>query len=424
MTSGDRIALALAAAVIVGSALVALAESSFARVSRIRALAWEEEGRRGATRLARLLEHPERVAAVTALFRMSGRIVAAPAVGIVGWRQGGGWGASVAVAAYLVTVLVVGELLPRRVSNRFGDAVALRAAGLAVVLVKVAPLVGLARAVVSPVRARDANGGTDDDEGGEPDEEIDEEERQLIHSIFEFGETVVREVMVPRTDMVALERDLTIDGALDVAIPAGFSRLPVLGDSPDHIEGLVFVKDLIRASRRGQGERPISGVTRKAVFVPEQKRVAELLREMQTRKFHMAVAVDEYGGTAGLVTLEDVLEEIVGEITDEYDVEEPRVEETEDGRLRVAGRTPIDELNELLGVELPATEWDTVGGLIFDVVGHVPDPGEVVAVQGIEFEAERVQGRRIVSVRVRRQTPGAGRPTPASADAPADAGGR
>ena len=140
---------------------------------------------------------------------------------------------------------------------------------------------------------------------------------------------------------------------------------------------------------------------RPAVFVPESKRVAELLREMQSKKFHMAIVIDEYGGTAGLVTLEDLLEEIVGEITDEYDVEEPRVEHLADGSLRVPGRTPIDEVNEELGVELPDTEWDTVGGLVFNLLGHVPDEGETVRFQRLEFCAERVQGRRIVSVVIR-----------------------
>jgi putative hemolysin len=139
---------------------------------------------------------------------------------------------------------------------------------------------------------------------------------------------------------------------------------------------------------------------RRAHFVPESKRVAELLRQMQTEKFHMAIVIDEHGGTAGVVTMEDLLEEIVGEIVDEYDVDEPQVERLPDGAIRVPGRTPIDELNELLGEELPSGEWDTVGGLVFDALGHVPDEGECARVNGFEFCAERMQGRRIVSVRI------------------------
>ena len=410
METGDRVALAVSAAVVLFSGVLVLVEVSLARVSRIRALAWAEEGRRGAARLARLAEDRERTVVMVSLVRMAGRVAAATMVSIVGWRQGGAAGAAGAVALLLAAVLVVAELVPRRLAGRIGEGVALRSAAPVAALVRVPPLPALARALVVSSKPRNGNGGGDEDETDEEDEAIDEEERQLIHSIFEFGDTVVREVMVPRTDMVAVRADSTVDEALDAAIPVGYSRLPVQRDTLDDIAGLVFVKDLIRAARQGRGGRAVTEVLRKAVFVPEQKRVAELLREMQTRKFHMAIAVDEYGGTAGLVTLEDVLEEIVGEITDEYDVEETRVEELPGGVLRVAGRTPIDEINELLGAELPATEWDTVGGLIFDLVGHVPDEGESVVFQGLEFETERVQGRRIVSVKVRA---GVEAPTPA-----------
>ena len=229
---------------------------------------------------------------------------------------------------------------------------------------------------------------------------IETEERELIHSIFEFGDTVVREVMVPRPDMVAVEADATVDEAIRVAIAAGKSRLPAYDDTTDNIIGLVFLKDLVTRSGSGEGNEPVRQMLRPAHFVPESKRVAELLRQMQTEKFHMAIVIDEHGGTAGLVTMEDLLEEIVGEITDEYDVDEPQIERLPGGALRVPGRTPIDEVNELLGDELPQGEWDTVGGLVFDALGHVPIEGECARANGLEFCAERVQGRRIVSVRI------------------------
>ena len=206
---------------------------------------------------------------------------------------------------------------------------------------------------------------------------IETSERELIHSIFEFGDTVVREVMVPRPDMIAVEADATVDEGIALAISAGKSRLPSFDDSTDNIVGLVFLKDLVARSAAGEGSEPVRGSLRSPHYVPESKRVAELLREMQTEKFHMAIVVDEYGGTAGLVTMEDLLEEIVGEITDEYDVEEPQVERLPDGTLRVPGRTPIDEVDELLDVELPQDEWDTVGGLVFNTLGHVPGRGRV-----------------------------------------------
>jgi putative hemolysin len=232
--------------------------------------------------------------------------------------------------------------------------------------------------------------------------EIETEERELIHSIFEFGDTVVREVMLPRPDMVAVEADATVDEAVNTMISAGYSRVPAYDDTTDNIIGLIYLKDLVGLQTAGQGIEPVRGAVRDAVYVPESKRVAELLRDMQHEKYHMAIVVDEYGGTAGLVTLEDLLEEIVGEITDEYDVEEPRVERLPNGTLRCPGRTPIDEVNEELNVELPDDEWDTVGGLVFNTLGHVPDEGECLTVDGLEFCAERVQGRRIVSVLVSR----------------------
>jgi magnesium and cobalt exporter, CNNM family len=234
---------------------------------------------------------------------------------------------------------------------------------------------------------------------------IETSERELIHSIFEFGDTVVREVMLPRPDMVTVEADATVDEGIALAISAGKSRLPAFDDTTDNIVGLVFLKDLVARSVAGEGNDRVRGSLRRTHFVPESKKVADLLREMQTEKFHMAIVVDEYGGTAGLVTMEDLLEEIVGEITDEYDVEEPQVERLPDGTLRVPGRTPIDEVEELLDVHLPKEEWDTVGGLVFNSLGHVPVEGECVRSSGLEFCAERVQGRRIVSVLIRALEP-------------------
>ena len=235
---------------------------------------------------------------------------------------------------------------------------------------------------------------------------IETEERELIHSIFDFGDTLVREVMVPRPDMVAVDADATVDEAIRIAIGAGKSRLPAFNETTDDIVGLVFLKDLVTRSGSGEGNEPVtSDAAALRSTYPESKRIAELLREMQTEKFHMAIVIDEHGGTAGLVTMEDLLEEIVGEITDEYDVDEPGIERLPGGALRVPGRTPIDEVNELLDAELPREEWDTVGGLVFNALGHVPTEGECARVSGLEFCAERMQGRRIVSVRITRLAP-------------------
>jgi CBS domain containing-hemolysin-like protein len=242
---------------------------------------------------------------------------------------------------------------------------------------------------------------------------IEQEERTLIHSILDFGDTVVRDVMVPRPDMVAVESHARIIDVIDIIIPAGFSRIPVFGQGIDDIVGIVYAKDLMRAEREGRQEDPVSTIMREAQFTPESKKVSELMREMQAGKYHLAMVVDEFGGTAGLVTLEDLIEELIGEITDEYDVEEVPSERLADGTVVVNARMPVDEVNELLEEsELPeGDEWDTVGGLLYSLLGHVPVEGESALVDGHRLVAERVQGRRIGRVRISplepmRQNPG------------------
>jgi CBS domain containing-hemolysin-like protein len=208
--------------------------------------------------------------------------------------------------------------------------------------------------------------------------------------------------MVPRTEMVTVGADFRVDAAIEVAIAHGFSRLPAYGEGGvDDICGIVYAKDLMRAERDGHTEEPIEGMLRPARLVPETKKVSELLREMQTEQFHIAIVIDEYGGTAGLVTLEDVIEELVGEIQDEFDVEEPMVEPSSDGGIRVHARMAVDEVNALLSGELPEDgDWDSVGGLVYHQLGHVPAEGESVVVEGYRLSAEKVQGRRIGRVRI------------------------
>ncbi|MGH9107414.1 MAG: hemolysin family protein, partial [Acidimicrobiales bacterium] len=227
---------------------------------------------------------------------------------------------------------------------------------------------------------------------------IEREERKLIHSIIDFGDTVAREVMVPRPDMVTVPASATVRDAADKASAAGISRMPVYGEGIDDIVGIAYVKDLMRAEREDRADEPVTSAMRQAQFVPDSKRIAEVMREMQAGKHHLAIVVDEYGGTDGLITLEDVLEELVGEISDEYDVERPRVERLADGQLKVDGGLPIDEVNELAGVELPRGDWDTVGGLLYSLLGHVPVEGEAANFDGHRLVAQKVSGRRIAQV--------------------------
>jgi CBS domain containing-hemolysin-like protein len=232
------------------------------------------------------------------------------------------------------------------------------------------------------------------------EEVIEREERRLIHSIIDFGDTIAREVMKPRTEMVAVQAHDKIEDVLEVAFLAGYSRIPVYENGIDDIVGIVFTKDLMRAERDGHGSDEVRTLLRDAYFVPETKRVSQLMREMQQGKNHMAVVVDEYGGVAGIVTLEDLLEELVGDIVDEYDVEEPPVERLSDSELVVSASLPIDEVNEALGSELPEGDWDTVGGFLYHLLGHVPTEGETAEYDGHVLTAERVVGRRIGRVRI------------------------
>ncbi|HUS62298.1 MAG TPA: hemolysin family protein, partial [Acidimicrobiales bacterium] len=234
------------------------------------------------------------------------------------------------------------------------------------------------------------------------DSVIEAEERQLIESVIELGDTVVREVMVPRTDMVTVTAEFRVVDAMEVVILNGYSRIPACGEGIDDIVGIVHAKDLMRAERDGNEERPVSTLARPAKFVPETKGVADLLREMQVERFHMAVVVDEYGGTAGLVTLEDIIEELLGEIVDEFDVEDPMIEPLPGGDVRVNARMALDEVNDLIHAQLPEGDWDTIGGLLLSELGHVPVEGEAVEVGGWRLVAQRVQGRRIGNVRLHR----------------------
>jgi len=241
-------------------------------------------------------------------------------------------------------------------------------------------------------------------EAAEASDAIEPEERELIGQIIEFGDTVVREVMVPRTDTVAMSNQHTVSEAIGIVIEHGYSRVPVYAEGIDDVVGIVHAKDLMQAERDQGEDSPAVAVARTPRFVPETKRIALLLREMQAEKFHIAIVVDEYGGTAGVVTLEDLIEELVGEIVDEFDIEEPMIERLAPGTVRVNGRVPIDELSEVLAAPLPNGDWDTVGGLIFNTLGHVPEEGETLVMDGWELLVERVTGRRIARVIVKPAT--------------------
>jgi CBS domain containing-hemolysin-like protein len=241
---------------------------------------------------------------------------------------------------------------------------------------------------------------------------IESGERQMIHSVFELGDTIVREVMVPRTDVVFIESNKTLRQFQSLALRSGFSRIPVVGPGGlDDVVGIAYLKDVDRRlydNRDAESVERVESVLRPAFYVPDSKPVDDLLREMQAQRTHVAVVVDEYGGTAGVVTIEDVLEEIVGEITDEYDTEDVPVQQLEDGGVRVSSRLHVDELGDLFGIELSDDDVDSVGGLMAKQLGRVPIPGAEVEVGGLQLVAEGPAGRRnqVGTIVARRVKPG------------------
>jgi CBS domain containing-hemolysin-like protein len=413
VTGADWGLLAAVLVLFVVSAVLALSETAFTKMSRIRAIQMEEEGRRGASKLVRMLEEPARTLNAVLLVVLVSQFTAATLVGVL-VEQLGALAVLVGTVVEVILFFVVAEVAPKTYAIQHTDRAALRVTPLLWFLTTFWPirmlsrgLIGLANVILPGKGLKQGPFVTEEEirtmaDVAAEERAIEREERALIHSIFEFGDTVVREVMQPRPDMTVVDADDTIESAIAAAIDGGFSRIPACEGTSDHILGLVYLKDLVRRARDGEGREPVRTAVRPATFVPEQKRVAELLREMRTQQFHMAIVIDEYGDTAGLVTLEDLLEEIVGEIADEYDVEVPTVEHLTDGSLRVAGRAPIDEVSDVLGTELPDAEWDTVGGLVLNLLGHVPEEGESVRYEDLELTAEAVHDRRIGTVHIRR----------------------
>ncbi|GED11390.1 hemolysin family protein [Cellulosimicrobium cellulans] len=300
----------------------------------------------------------------------------------------------VALAVSVVVGLLVVRVSPRSLGRRHAVRVLLALSGLLTGIVAATRwLTRLAPAPDSGAHERELQDMVD---RVNESEVIEDEERELIRSVFELGSTLTREVMVPRTDMVTTGRDTPLRKTLSLFLRSGFSRIPVTGTSADDLVGVAYFKDVVRVLQGGPGTdaRPVGDVARAAIFVPESKPVDDLLREMQASSSHIAMVVDEYGGIAGLVTIEDALEEIVGELTDEHDRPEPEVEDLGEGVLRVPARLGVDELGELFGLDLDDDDVDTVGGLLAKTLGKVPLPGSVADVHGLRIEADRVEGRR------------------------------
>lgn len=397
------------------AAFAAMAETAISRVGRAKAHHLAQDKRRGAAALVKITEDPAPFLNIVLLLTLLCHITATVLATTLAIRIADDAGEAIATVAMTFLIFVFAEVVPKTYTVQRTDRAALFMARPVLWLGRLLRpigkvLIGISNAMMVLLPGHGLPKGpfvTEEEirhmvDVAEEEQEIEEDERELIHSVFEFGDTVVREVMVPRPDMVSLPANTAFNVALKTIVDAGYSRIPLYEGDTDNIVGLLYAKDLLKRVHESKNDAKVSTLGRAPTFIPEQKKVSELLREMQTQHVHMAIVVDEYGGTAGLVTIEDLIEEIVGEIVDEYDKEEPLVEPIDDETIRVDAKMAIDEVNELLGVELPHEEWDTVGGLVFGLTGRVPVAGEKVRFDSIEFRTERVTGRRIQKVVIRK----------------------
>ena len=398
------------------SGFLAMAETSLVRMSRTRASSLREEGHRGAGSLVRLVEAPEKFLNPLLLLVLICQLVSATLVGVLAGRLFGAAGLVLATVFEVVVIFVVFEAIPKNYAVAYADRSAMVTAPVVEGLLKFWPikwlstiLLSIAQAVLRPLGVSDTSQRVTESEilamadVAVGDQAIEVEERNFIHSVIEFGDTIVREIMVPRTDMIDVEHDETVQVAFERAVESGRSRLPVLGESVDDVLGIVNLRYLANLIREGRGEEPVGDHALAAYFVPETKKVATLIGEFKRRKSHLFVVVDEYGGTAGLISLEDVLEELVGEIADESDPEESEGVSSElehDGAMVISGRLNIDDADEEYGLDLPKGGWDTVGGLIMDLAGGVPEVGASFLSDRYRFTVRRVDGRRVEEVEV------------------------
>lgn len=384
---------ALAVLALLVAAVLSAGEAAVQRVTRAQVAELVASGRRGADRVQRLCEDRTRVATsastVRLLFEMVAAVCITLAVAATSWT----WSVELAVAmvacAFLTAVLA--RLSPRGLGHGRPTQVLTATSGL----------LTACAAVVGPL-LRIAPGAETDQELREMVERdggptaIDAEEREMLRSVLGLGETLTREVMVPRTDMITTGEQTPLRKVLSLLLRSGFSRVPVVGDQVDDLRGVLYLKDLVRRLEDdpSSGDAPAVAVVRPAVFVPESKPVDDLLRELQAGASHIAMVVDEYGGIAGLVTIEDALEEIVGELTDEHDPSAPQVQDLGGGTYLVPARLGKDELGELFGVDVDDDDVDTAGGLLAKALGKVPIPGSAGEIHGLRLVAQGTEGRR------------------------------
>lgn len=413
LTGGDWLLIAALVAALLLAALSAAAETAFTSVSRIRIRNQAEEGDAKAQRILRLLEKPESFLSAILITSNVAVIVASSVGTLLALRLFGTVGEIVETIALSILVLIFCEITPKTAAVQAPE----RGARFLLAPVEamrwvLRPLI-VALTFVTNGIVRLFTGGpvrrgpfvTEEElrmlvEVGEQEGVLEEEEREMIHNVFELADTTVREIMVPRIDMVTIEADASVDDAIRMIVEGGQSRIPVYAGEIDDIIGVLYAKDLLRVLALRQRPPSIRSLVRKAYFVPESKRLDDLLREMQRQRVHIAIVVDEYGSVAGLVTIEDVVEEIIGDIQDEYDKEEQLIQPVGDGEYIVDAKISLDELNEELDTQLTSEDYETLGGFVFAQLDKIPSPGDVVRYDGWTMTVLGTKGRRITKVRL------------------------
>lgn len=411
-TGYDTLMIVAVLLLVLLAGLLSIAETSLTRITRVKAIALAEMKVKRGPVLLKLLENQGGFLNPVLLVAVFSQLVAATLVGALAVQIFGPLGVALSTVFEVIVIFILAEAIPKNWAVRNPERAALFSAPLVRSIIRF-PLVrvlsklilGLTNILVRG-KSMPLLGAVSEEEllamadAALEEDVIETEERALIHSIISFGDTVAREVMVPRTDMVAVEASTRVDEVLQVALDVGFSRIPIYKETVDDVIGVVLAKDLMRADRESKSNQEVGGLTRAAHFVPETKPVSDLLREMQAGKFHIAIVVDEYGGTSGLVTLEDLIEELVGEISDEFDDDEADVERIAANEYLIVASKSLDELNQQLQIALPEGEWDTVGGLFLSLLGHLPEESEQVELDNYLLTAEEVSNRRIGSVRL------------------------
>lgn len=415
MTRVEVVLIAVVVVMTVMAAVLAVGETAITRMTRSRAAALAAREPQSGGRVLRIVENLETDLNSVYLAVNIVQTVQAALVGVLAARLFGPMGVAIGIIVNVVVLFVIAEAAPKTWALQDSERAALLTAPVVEAIgrllrIPARALIGAANVILPGKGLKRGPFVTEEEllalaEEAAEQAIIEESERDLIESIINFGDTVAREIMKPRTDMITVGVAATVEEVIDMAIEKGLSRFPVIGDSSDDIAGIVYAKDAMRAERQGDAGEPVSTIMKEPLFVPETKLVSDLLAEMQASHSHMAMVVDEYGGTAGLVTMEDMLEELVGEIHDEFDEDALLLATLPNGDVLIDASQNVDDLSDELDIEFPEGQWDSMGGLVFGLLGRVPEPGDSVITGSTRIIVEQMDGHRVKRVRLVMEDP-------------------